>query len=184
MLPSSPVRPLPIISPNHHHQRPMASSAVSKFQSRTLDSAVLTDSDDSDHNNNNHHHDNNTDSRRKQRHSQQQQQQQQQHDGSMQCDSNPAVDDSDNILDVDYDLDDLDIDDDDDDSLVDDDSDEFRLTIPSVLLGETLASMDQDVLRESLEPVVQSLRQLDAAALLHLHQVEHGARLCDGYVKT
>ena len=159
----------------------MASSAVSKLprslHHQTRDSAVLTDSDDSDHNNDNaimvssgRHH-----SRKHQ-----------QQDSSMQCDSNnnhnPAVEnDHGNMsaLDVDFDDDDdFDIDDLDDD----DDSDEFRLTIP-LLSGETLASMDQTVLRECLEPVMQSLRQLDAAALLHLHQVENGARLCDGYVR-
>lgn len=63
---------------------------------------------------------------------------------------------------------------------------EFHLTIPAILTqsGGGLARMNQQVLAECMEPVINSLRALDAESLLGLERVENGARLCDGYVKS
>jgi hypothetical protein len=60
---------------------------------------------------------------------------------------------------------------------------EFRLTIPAILTqsGGGLSRMNQQVLAECMEPVLRSLRALDAESLLSLERVENGARLCDGY---
>jgi hypothetical protein len=62
--------------------------------------------------------------------------------------------------------------------------DEFHLKIPAILTqsGGGLARMNQQLLANCMEPVVKSLRALDAESLLGLERVEDGARLCDGYV--
>lgn len=61
-------------------------------------------------------------------------------------------------------------------------SDNFQLNIPSILMQphQSLTQMDQKMLGESLQPVLDSLKALDAQALLNLERVENGARLKDG----
>ena len=157
MLSSTPTLNLLRVSDNHNHgprSTTMASTAVSKL-SRSLRSSFNTNA-----NTNNHDIDNDDDDDSGKHNPRKQQQQQQSQMRDMQCDDhhpNPAFSEE--------------------------DDDEFHLHIPSVLLGqtgETLALMDQDVLAECLQPVMQSLRQLDAESLLNLRRVENGARLCDG----
>ncbi|CAB9523011.1 aminoethanethiol dioxygenase [Seminavis robusta] len=60
--------------------------------------------------------------------------------------------------------------------------DEFHLTIPSILTQSDggLSRMDQKLLGDCLQPVVKSLKALDAESLLGLERVQNGARLCDG----
>jgi len=124
-------------------------------------------------NNNRRHHNSHNNN-----HHQPEKPQSQSQDSVMHCDTTDPAGDSD-----DYEIDDCQEDDNDDD----DDDDEFRLTIPSLLLThthESLAQMDQTVLAKCLNPVMESLRMLDAESLLNLQRVDNGARLCDGYVNT
>ena len=60
--------------------------------------------------------------------------------------------------------------------------DEFHLTIPAFLTkhGHGLAKMDQKALSECLQPVLKSLKNLNAESLLNLERVQNGARLRDG----
>ena len=59
---------------------------------------------------------------------------------------------------------------------------EIRINIPSMVLeqGARLATMDQAFLAQCLQPVLDSLKDLDAEALLSLERAPDGARLCDG----
>jgi len=127
------------------------------------------DHDDSGHNNNNHHNNNN--SNRKHRHHSHQERH-----GSKNDPTNPASSSSEEDSD----------DNSDDHNNGTSTTDFHRLSIPSFLTqhGQNLAQLDQTMLAQCLQPVMRSLKHLDAESLLNLERVENGARLCDGYVEV
>lgn len=53
---------------------------------------------------------------------------------------------------------------------------------PIELIAEGLDSVDNETLRQSLDPIWKSLESIDAIAMLDLKRVEQGARVSDGYV--
>ena len=58
----------------------------------------------------------------------------------------------------------------------------FKGLPPMELMAEGLDSVDNETLRQSIDPIWKSLESIDAAAMLNLKIVEDGARVSDGYV--